>query len=81
MAENVQNVTLEILKNIQSGITEIHGRLDRLDARIEEVATGMRKDRRNVAGILVMMRATAGEFDERISEVEERMARLESRAQ
>jgi uncharacterized protein YukE len=81
VAENVQNVTLEILKNIQSGITEIHGRLDRLDARIEEVATGMRKDRRNVAGILVMMRATAGEFDERISEVEERMARLESRAQ
>jgi hypothetical protein len=36
-----------------------------------------RKQRRDSAGMLVMMRATAGDFDERVSEVEERLAVLE----
>jgi hypothetical protein len=46
--------------------------MDRLDL-------GLRKDRRNAAGMLVMMRATAGDFDARVSEVEERVAAPESR--
>ncbi len=75
MAENIQDATFEILKNLQSTLvefrTEVNQRLDRLEA-------GMRKDRRNAAGMIVMMRATAGDFDQRVSEVEERLARLEA---
>ena len=56
MAENIQDATFEILKNLQSTLvefrTEVNQRLDRLEA-------GMRKDRRNAAGMIVMMRATA----------------------
>ena len=75
MAENIQDATFEILKNLQATLvefrTEVNQRLDRLE-------TGMRKDRRNAAGMIVMMRATAGDFDQRVSEVEERLARLEA---
>jgi hypothetical protein len=74
MPENLENVTLEILKNIQASIAVLTERFDRLEA-------GMRKDRRNVTGMLVMIRATAGEFEERVSEVEERLVVLEGRPQ
>lgn len=74
MADNVDNITLDILKNIQASIADLSRRFDRLEA-------AMRKDRRNVAGMLVMMRSVAGEFDERVTEVEERVAALEGRAQ
>ncbi|WP_315797025.1 hypothetical protein [Bradyrhizobium sp. SZCCHNRI3043] len=39
----------------------------------------IRKQRRDSAGMLVMMRATASDFDERVTEVEERIAALEAR--
>lgn len=81
MTNNVQDVTLEILKNIQTGVAEINTRFDQLETRFDQIETGMRKDRRNVAGMLVMMRATAGDFDERVSEVEERVFALEGRSQ
>lgn len=68
MANNVENATFEILKNIQAAISEANARLARLE-------TGLRKDRRNSAGMLVMMRA--GDFDERVSDLEELMNRIE----
>jgi hypothetical protein len=68
MSDNVQTATLEILKKIQSDISGIKDRLD----RIEDIN---RKQRRDSAGMLVMMRATAGDFDERVSEVEALEAR------
>jgi hypothetical protein len=78
MADNVENITLEILKNIQADMgqfrAETSERFDRLEA-------GMRKDRRNVTGMLVMMRATASDFDERVTEIEERVTALEGRPQ
>jgi hypothetical protein len=78
MANKVENIILDILKNIQAGIAqfraETNDRFDRLEA-------AMRKDRRNVSGMLVMMRATAGDFDERVSDIEERVAKLEARLQ
>jgi hypothetical protein len=67
-SDNVQTATLEILKKIQSDISGIKDRLD----RIEDIN---RKQRRDSAGMLVMMRATAGDFDERVSEVEALEAR------
>ncbi|MCJ2060738.1 hypothetical protein MKL09_29985 [Methylobacterium sp. J-048] len=87
----MENATIEILKGIQGSIAQLRSetlarfdkletRMDRFEAQIERLDTSMRKDRRNAAGMLVMMRATAGDFDARVSEVEERVAVLENRA-
>ena len=78
MPEHVQDVTLEILKNIQAELSSFRSETN---DRFERLETVMRKHRRDGAGMLVMMRATAGDFDERVSEVEERVAALEARSQ
>ncbi len=79
MPENVQDVTLEILKSIQTGVGGIKTRLDHIESRLDQLDAGLRKDRGNVAGVLVAMRATAGDFDETAPEVEERVAALGAR--
>ena len=81
MANNVEGVTLDILKSIQASIAKLDERVLKLDERFDHLEAALRKDRRNVAGMLVMMRATAGDFDERVSEIEERVAALEATAQ
>lgn len=87
MPNNVDDVTHGILKSIQASIATLAGevhqladRVDHLTERFDRLEAGLRKDRRNVAGMLVMMRATAGDFDERVAEVEERVAALEAQA-
>ncbi|WP_375457074.1 hypothetical protein [uncultured Methylobacterium sp.] len=84
MSDNVENLTIEILRSIQSAVKQLRDETqafrDETNARFERLETGMRKDRRNAAGMLVMVRATAGDFDARVSEVEERVATLEARA-
>ena len=77
MADNVQEITLDILKNIQADIAQFRAETNE---RLDKLEAGMRKDRRNVAGMLVLMRSVAGEFDERVTEVEERVAALEAQA-
>ena len=90
MAEAPTDVVLQILIKIQDSIsalrsevgtfrsemgqfrTSVEGRLDRLEQL-------NRKYRRDAAAMMVIMRATAGDFDERVSEVEERVAALEAR--
>ena len=72
MSDNVQSAVLDILKNIQAKLVEHDHRFDRL----EEI---VRKQRRDSAGMLVMMRATVTDFDGRVAEIEERMAALEGR--
>ncbi|HBK90616.1 MAG TPA: hypothetical protein DDZ68_02970 [Parvularcula sp.] len=72
MSDTPRDLTLEVLKQLQSGFSEIKGRLN----RIEET---LRKHRRDSAGMLVMMRATSGDFDERVRDVEERNAALENK--
>jgi hypothetical protein len=83
MGDNVENATFEILKGIRASIADLRAetvtRFDKLETRMDRLDLGLRKDRRNAAGMLVMMRATAGDFDARVSEVEERVAALESR--
>ncbi len=85
MTDNIENATFEILKNIQASIGQLRAenndRFGQLEKRLDQIDAGMRKDRRNVAGMLVMMRSVAGEFDERVTEIEERVAALENRAQ
>lgn len=80
----MENATFEILKGIQASIAslrdEMVSRFDKLEARVDRLDLGLRKDRRNAAGMLVMMRATRGDFDVRVSEVEDGIAALESGA-
>jgi hypothetical protein len=52
--------------------TSIEARLDRLEQLNH-------KYRRDAAAMMVIMRATAGDFDERVNEVVERVAALEAR--
>lgn len=84
MGDTVVNATFEILKGIQASLANLWAetvtRFDRLEARIDRLDLGMREDRGNAAGMPVTMRATAGDFDARVSEVEERIAALESRS-
>jgi hypothetical protein len=72
MTDKVQTAMLEILKKIQDKLSEHDKRFDRL----EEI---VRKQRRDSAGMLVMMRATAGDFDQRVGEIEARMDALEAK--
>lgn len=48
------------------------------NVRLTALETSVRKQRRDIAGILVIGKALAGDLDERISEVEARMIRMES---
>ena len=77
MPDDVESATFEILKSIQASIADLAEQTAR---RFDQLEANMRKDRRNVADMLVMMRATAGDFDQRVSEIEERVAALEGRA-
>ncbi len=77
MSENIADATHQILIRIQEQIASFQRstekRFDQIGARIDHVDEVVRKQRRDSAGMLVMMRATAGDFDERVREIEERM--------
>jgi hypothetical protein len=75
MCDNTHNLTLDVLKQIQAEMAALRTSVELRFDRIEEIN---RKQRRDSAGMLVMMRATAGDFDERVAEVEERGAALEN---
>jgi hypothetical protein len=72
MAEAATDVVLQILIKIQDSIVAQATRLERIENLV-------RKQRREGAGMLVMMRATVSDFDERVGDVEERLAVLEAR--
>jgi hypothetical protein len=72
MAEAPTDVVLQILIKIQDSIVAQATRLERIESLV-------RKQRREGAGMLVMMRATVSDFDERVGDVEERLAVLEAR--
>jgi hypothetical protein len=72
MAEAPSDVVLQILIKIRDSIVAQATRLERIENLV-------RKQRREGAGMLVMMRATVSDFDERVGDVEERLAVLEAR--
>ena len=75
MADNVKDTLPRSLMNIQKCIADFRANVEaRLD-RLEEVS---RKQRRDSAGMLVMMRAIAGGFEKRVSDVEQRILALEA---
>lgn len=89
MSENVENAVFEILKKIQGDLAsfrasvdrrfdDVERRFDAVDARFGGVETIIRKQQRDSAGMLVMTRAVSGDFDKRVSELEQRVTRLEA---
>jgi hypothetical protein len=72
MAEAPTDAVLQILIKIKDSIVAQATRLERIENLV-------RKQRREGAGMLVMMRATVSDFDERVGDVEERLAVLEAR--
>jgi hypothetical protein len=64
MSENVQSAMLEILKTIQADVSGLKARMDKLE-------TLARKQGRDSAAMLVMMRGTVGIYDERMKVIEE----------
>ena len=70
MSDNVQSVTIEILKSIQESIA-------RLETRMTAMEDLMRKQRRDTAGILVLMKGAVGEFDQRVFRLEQRVTLIE----
>jgi hypothetical protein len=64
MLENVDNAMLDILKKIQADVSDVKGRMDKLEMLVKEQG-------RDSAAMLVMMRSTVGTYDERIKLIEE----------
>lgn len=73
MADNVENAIFEILKKIQADVAKLNERAERSEALA-------RKDRRNINGLMTIIQSVAGDFDERIREVDDRVSILEDRA-
>ena len=83
MADHATDAVHQILIKIQDSISSLRSELGqfKLENQVqhERMEGLIRKQRRDAAGMLVMMRATASDFDERVSEVEERVAALEAK--
>ncbi len=71
----------EILKSIQASIVELRAEIAELrttqDRRMESIEEVMRKQRRDTAGMLVMMKGVVGVFEERVTGLETRVMMLE----
>ena len=78
MTENVENAIFEILKSIQAKLSDHDRRFDQIDQRFERIDELIRKQRRDVAGILVIGKSTAGTFAEGLTAVEARVTALEA---
>jgi hypothetical protein len=64
----------EILKSVQESIAK----LEQGQTELKEIA---RKQRRDVAGILLLMKGAAGDFDERVGDLERRVKVPETQSQ
>jgi hypothetical protein len=76
MSDNVQTALFDILKKIQAENADfrkaVEGRFDTL----EEI---IRKNRRDVAGMMVIGKAMAGDFAEQMAAITERVEALEAK--
>ena len=79
MSENVQTAMFEILKRIQTQLSEHDKRFDAVEKRFDELGDLVRKQRRDTAGLLVMAKAVTGDFAEQVAAIEERVRVLEAR--
>ncbi len=84
MADAPTDAVPQILTKIQDSISTLRSELGTLRSdvmpRLDRIENIVRKQRRDAAGMLVLMRAAASDFDDRISDLGERVATLEDRA-
>jgi DNA repair ATPase RecN len=89
MADESTNAVPQILIKIQDSISTLRSELGSLRSEVGQFRTSVegrldrleqlnRKYRRDAAAMMVIMRATAGDFDERVTEVEQRVTALEA---
>jgi hypothetical protein len=64
--------------SVEEQLDRVEGRLDLVEGRLDQLEQTSREYRRDAAAVMVMMRATTGDFDERVSAVEERVTALEA---
>jgi predicted CopG family antitoxin len=90
MAEEPTDAVPHILIRIQDSISAVRSELGTLRAELgefkrenetqhEEIRGLIHKQRRGSAAMMVIMRATVSDFDERVNEIVERVAVLEAR--
>ena len=70
MPDNIQSAMFEILKRMQTDVSDIKTRVERLDTRVERFEMIAKRQRRDGAAMLVMMRGAVGVFDERMKGLE-----------
>ncbi len=78
MPDSVQSAMFDILRRIQSDITdmksdmsEVKGRMSALEGRMEKLEVLVRRQGRDSAAMLVMFRGTVGIYDERMKVIGE----------
>ncbi len=76
MSDNMQSAMFDILKKVQSDVSAFRAESNERFERLKDL---VRKQRRDTAGLLVMAKATTGQFAEDLAAVEERVAALEAR--
>jgi hypothetical protein len=69
--DNVQSAMLEILKRIQADVSDVKCDVIGLTGRMDKLEALVRKQGRDSAAMLVMMRGTVGIYDERMKVIEE----------
>jgi hypothetical protein len=83
MVETPTDAVPQLLIRIQDSISALRsevGQFKRENEVWHEETRGLiRKQRRDAAGLMVIMRATVSDFDERVSAVEERITALDAR--
>lgn len=78
MTDAVDNAMFEILKRIQTDVSgvktdvaDIKSRMISLEGRMDKLEALVRRQGRDSAAMLVMMRGTVGIYDERMKVIEE----------
>jgi hypothetical protein len=83
MVEAPTDAVPQILIKIQESISALRSEVGQFkrenETQHEEIRGLIRKQRRGSAAMMVIMRATVSDFDERVSAVEERIAALDAR--
>jgi hypothetical protein len=76
MSDNVQTAMFDVLKKIQAENADFR---KAVESRFDTLEQIIRKNRRDVAGILVIGKAMAGDFADQMAAVIERVEALEAR--
>jgi hypothetical protein len=84
MADESTNAVPQILIKIQDSISALRSEVGQFkrdnELQHERMESLIRKQQRNSAAMMVIMRATVSDFDERVNEIVERVTALEARS-